>query len=99
MNGAPYSRSTDGVLGLSGKAIRVYAICIDSTAGGASVVAFHNGTSASDTKFLTGTGTVSKAVLVPDIPASGLLFPSGLYVDVDGNTNNVTVWLEVVSRN
>lgn len=96
MKGAPQTITADGVIGNSGKPIRVYAIAITS-GGTAAVVAFHNGTSTSGQRMLQGTGTISKTVLVPDIPTEGLLFPAGLFVDVDTNTTDVTVWRQVVT--
>jgi hypothetical protein len=93
MRGGLISVTSDGVVGTSGKATRVYGISILSGGTGA-VVAFYNATSATGNQLLTGTGTANKAVMVPDIPAEGILFPAGLYVDVDTNTTQVNVWCE-----
>lgn len=87
--------TADSVILNSGKPVRVYGISILSTATPA-VVAFYNGTSATGNPYLHGTGTASKAVMVPDIPAEGMLFPAGLFVDVDANTTSVTVFCEQV---
>lgn len=94
MKGGLISVTADGVVGASGKATRVYGISVLSGAGGAAVVQYYNNTAASGNALVTSTGVASKAVLVPDIPAEGLLFPAGLYVDVDANTTQVNVWCE-----
>lgn len=91
MAGGLISLTVDGVVGASARPIRVYGISILSGGTGA-VVQFYNGTSASGNIMLTATGTANKAVMVPDIPAEGLLFPAGLFVDVDGNTTQVNIW-------
>jgi hypothetical protein len=97
MKGGPVTITADGVIGPSGKPIRVYGISIGSGAGGGGVVEFHNGTSTSGQKYVTASGTASTNVLVANIPAAGLLFPAGLYANVDANTTDVTAWIEVVS--
>lgn len=98
MRGGPISRTDDGVLGESGKPYRVYGASVESGAGGGAVVHFHNGTSASGTLMFTATGTASKGILVADIPAQGILFTSGVYVNVDANTANATIFAELVSK-
>ena len=82
--------TADGVVGTSGVPIWVYAIHILSGAGGGAVVSLRNGTTASDTIYVTETGTAStgKTVLFGN---GGLLFPAGCFVDVDTNTTSVAV--------
>lgn len=98
MRGGIISRTDDGVLGTSGKPIRVYGASVDSGAGGAAVVHFHNGTSASGNLVFTATGAASKAILVADIPAQGILFDGGCYVNVDANTTRALIFAEEVGR-
>lgn len=100
MRGGIQTRTTDGVIGTSGKPVRVYGIALES-GGTASVAAFYNGTGSGTAanKILDVTGTISKKVMAPDLPANGILFPAGCYVDVDGNigAGGVSVWYEIVS--
>ena len=81
------TRTTDGVIGTSGKPIRVFWIHLIS-GGTASVLAVHNGTSASDTQILSLTGTISTGATFNF--AGGARFPAGCYVNVDTNISNVT---------
>ena len=85
-------RTTDGVIGTSGKKIRVYQVIIRSGAGGGGVVELYNNTSATGTPLDIGNGTASLTVRIPYV--GGLLFESGCYVNVDTNTDWVTVIYE-----
>ncbi len=85
-------RTTDGVIGTSGKKIRVYEVIVRSGGGGAAVVAIYNNTSATGTPLDIINGTTSLTVRVPYV--GGLLFGSGCFVDVDTNTDWVTVIYE-----
>ena len=81
-------RTTDGVIGASGKKIRLYGIIVNSDASG-SVVDLHDGTGTGDAKLdtITGAASVSTRVNYP----GGLLFNSGLYINLDGtHTSFVT---------
>lgn len=96
IKGSPQTITADGVIGVEDKPLIVYAVSVDSAAT-AAVVAFHNGDAATDTMMFQATGTVSKTVLIADIPAGGLYFPAGCFVDIDANTDAVTVWYEQIS--
>jgi hypothetical protein len=91
--------TSDSVVGISGKGFRVFGASITSGAGGGAVVAFKNGTSTAGTTYFQGTGTASKAVLIANIPKEGLLFPGGLFVDVDANTDAVAIMGQVEGPN
>lgn len=81
--------TADAAVGTSGVPVRVKMIHILSAATGA-VVSLRNGTSASGTVYVTETGTANtgKTVYFGD---SGVVFPAGCFVDVDGNTTSVAV--------
>lgn len=85
-------RTSDGVIGTSGKKIRVYGIRLRSGGGGAAAVSLYNNTSATGTPLDIVNGTTSLTVSV-SYPG-GLLFPSGCFVDVDTNTDWITVIYE-----
>lgn len=86
-------RTDDGVIGTSGKKIRVYGIIVRSDGDGVSVVNVYDGTSASgalmDTIDVGAASTTARIMY-----AGGLYFGSGCFVDVDDNTAFVTVIYE-----
>lgn len=96
MRGGIYRLTADDVLIRSGKPVRLYGASITSGATGG-VVAFRNGTAATDTLILEGQGTPNQTVNVPDIPEEGVLFPAGLFVDVDANATAVVCFAELVT--
>lgn len=81
--------TADGAVGTSGQAVRIFSIHIVSS-GTAAIVSFYNNTSASGTAYLKITGTISTGVTVAFGP-TGVLFPSGCFIDVDTNTVSVLV--------
>ena len=98
IKGAPQTITADGVIGVSGKPVKVFAVTIDSGAS-ASVAAFHNGTADTDTLMFQSSGSTNLKVFVNNIPEEGGYFPAGCYVNVDSNlgSDGLTVWHEVVS--
>lgn len=92
-NGGLFSITSSGVIGASGKPIRVYNMTLlsDTTAG--NIVAY-NGTSASGNQILNAAGTISKAVFIGQWNAEGYLFPNGLYVSLDAHCVQLNVWAE-----
>lgn len=86
--------TADGVVGISGKPIRLYGATITSD-GTPAVVAFYDGTSTGGTLIFQATGTASVAALVSNIPAEGILFPSGLFIDIDSHTTSFSAFYEV----
>jgi len=79
--------TADGVIGPSGRPIRVYSFVVHS-GGTAAVVSFYSGTSSSGTKLIQIDGTINKSVVVTF--EEGLLFSAGCYCDLDTNTTFVT---------
>lgn len=72
---------TDAAIGTSGKPIRVFSLNFlsDGTAG---VLILRNGTSASDTVYVTENGVVSSGKTI-QYGQTGILFPAGCFLDVD----------------
>lgn len=83
--------TADGVVGVSGKKIRVYGIIVHS-GGTAAVVTLHNGIDGTGDEYdeINGTISVSKRVVYP----GGLLFPDGCYYNEDANTEYSTIIYE-----
>lgn len=84
-------RTTDGVIGTSGKKIRIYGFIVNADASGA-VVAVYDGTSTGGTAMdsLVGAASVSTRISYP----GGLLLNSGCYLDLDTHTNYVVAIYE-----
>lgn len=81
--------TADGIVGVSGKPVRVYQIHIISGGGGAGVVNLRNGTLVTDTIWVSETGTASQGESFHY--SEGTLFPLGLFVDIDANVTSVAV--------
>ena len=81
--------TADSVVGVSGKATRVFAVNIvsDGTAG---VVILRNGTSTGGTAYVTENGVVSSGKTVT-YGTQGILFPSGCFCDVDSHATSTLV--------
>lgn len=87
------ARTNDGVIGTSGKKIRVFDFIIRSDGDGATSVSIYDGTSTAGT--LLAVLTTTGASLTAHYPfEKGMLFNSGCYVDVDDNTALVTANFE-----
>ena len=74
---------TDAAIGSSGIAMRVFTLHIisDGTAG---VASLRNGTAATDTAYVTLTGTISAGKTI-NFGTQGMLFPAGCFLDVNAN--------------
>jgi len=83
----------DGVVGSSGKPIRVFSMHILSGGGGAAVVSLRSGTAVSGTIRITETGTISTGKTFT-YGKYGYLFEAGCYCDVDANTTSVLIEFE-----
>jgi hypothetical protein len=81
--------TADAVVGTSGAATVCYGISITSD-GTAGVVILRNGTTTSGTAVMTLTGTASTTDIF-DFGGVGVLFPDGLFADVDAHTTSSTV--------
>ena len=80
--------TADGLVGTSGKPIRIYWIHLVS-GGSASTTTLKNGTGTGGTAFLQVDGIASSAVNVSF--AGGVRFPDGCYMDTDANISYCTI--------
>ncbi len=72
---------TDAAVGALGKPIRVF--CVNFTSDGtAGVLILRNGTTASDTVYVTENGVISSGKTVA-YGQAGIFFPAGCFMDVD----------------
>lgn len=83
--------TADGVVGVSGKKIRVYGIVVHSS-GTAGVVQLRNGTTTGGTEYDEINGTIGVSIRV-NYPG-GLLFPDGCFYDEDANVVYSTIIYE-----
>ena len=74
--------TADGILGSSGKPLRVYNLTWLST-GTAGYVGLRNGTTTADDLYYYKDGTASKSYT--ENFDEGLLFPAGCFCDIDEN--------------
>lgn len=74
---------TDSIVGTSGKPTRVFCISFTSD-GTAGVFILRNGTTTGGTAFVTENGVISSGKTVY-YGTSGILFPSGCFMDVDAH--------------
>jgi len=82
--------SEDSVIGPSGKPVLLYGWCMVS-GGTAGQVIFRDGTSTSGTAQLTENGTASQGD-TDDLGGAGLIFPNGLFADIDANVSTLDVY-------
>jgi hypothetical protein len=83
--------TASGVVGTSGAQIRVWKLLIGSTATPANVK-LRNGTSTSGAIFVEDAGLANQnARNVAGMGATGMLFPSGCYCEMDANTTAVVI--------
>lgn len=90
-NQVGYQRiSADSVIGDSGNPIALYgwSLLSGATAG---LVIFRNGTSGSGTEVMRDTGTINEEVQF-SLGGVGVVFPDGLYVDIDANVTGIAVF-------
>lgn len=87
----------DGVIGVSGKPTRLYGLLIESGAT-PGLISVYNGTDTTGTVILPSlSGAANQGKVVEGIPAEGIFFPGGVYVDIDANTTSVIAQWETVS--
>ena len=85
----------DGSVGTSGEPVRVF--CTSHLSGAtAGDLVLRNGTSASDTAYVTVAGAINDTVIT-EYGANGLLFPNGCWFDKDTNVTHVVVEFRVES--
>lgn len=85
-------RTSDGVIGTSGKKIRLYGLVVRGGSGGATVVNVYDGTSTGGT--LMDVVNAAQDTTTRAMYAGGLQLPSGCFLDVDSNTDFVTAIFE-----
>ncbi len=83
-----------GIIGPSGKAIRIKNVGCKSFSTGTKTTQILNGTTSSGTEYDLLTGTASQAVMHDFV--RGLLLPAGCYIVSDTGISTVTVEFEVV---
>lgn len=82
--------TADAAIGVSGRAFVVWAVKIlSATAAGR--VTLRNGTSASDTAITVLEGVANQEVTRDVAGGKGLVFPLGLFVDIDASVTNYVV--------
>lgn len=86
--GGGFRITASGVVGVSGKPVRVYGYTMRSGAGGVGVVQLFDGTANSGNERWKGTGNTDDGSLV-NFPARGKFFPTGCYCQVDSNVTYV----------
>ena len=84
-----------GVIGTSGKPQALYGYAFKSSAN-AGTIAFFDGTSSvsPSTIVFDDTGTINVTKVVP--LKAAVVFPTGLYVSLDGNIDRVTCFVRQV---
>ena len=89
--GAPGTQlvTADGIVGVSGKPVRIYHIHIIS-GGTAGVVNLRNGALVTDTIFATETGTANTGATF-SYDHVGILLSAGAFIDIDANVTSVAV--------
>ena len=88
--------TADGLVGGSGKAIRVYSAVMQSGSGGAGELVLRDGTTASGTIYVQEAGTAASKTKTYNF-CGGLTFPNGCFFDKDTNTDAVVVNYEQIS--
>ena len=80
--------TADGVVGVSGKPVRVYSVHLISGST-ASTCTLENGTTASGTIYAQIDGIASQGVTINF--AGGLCFPDGCFLDADANISSCVI--------
>lgn len=86
--GGAFRITASGVVGNSGKPIRVYGYTQRSGALGVGVVQLFDGTNATGNERWKGSGVTDDGALV-NFPANGKYFPNGCYCQIDANVTYV----------
>jgi hypothetical protein len=86
--------TADGVVGVSGKPVRVYNVVFLS-GGSAGELVLRNGTSAAGTVYVQQDGAAAAKTTTLNF-RDGLVFPGGCFFDKDTNVSSVVVSYEQV---
>lgn len=82
--------TSDQVVGTTGSPIVVYGMNIISGGGGAGVVILRNGTTVAGTVVIQENGVTGQGKTI-SYGENGVVFPGGLFCDVDTNVTSVSV--------
>lgn len=88
--------TVSGVVGVSGKPVRIYGYTMRSGAGGSGVVQLYDGTTNAGNERWKDSGNTDSGKLVV-FPAIGKYFPSGCYLNIDANVTYVEFDYEQVN--
>lgn len=84
--------SADAVVGVSGDAVAVHSVQVNSGSGGAGSVILRNGTGTGGTAVYEFAGAAANALEVFTLAGGqGVVFPDGCFADIGANTDSVTV--------
>lgn len=87
--------TADGVVGPSGKPVRVHNAIILSGSGGAGELVLRSGTADTGAAYVTEAGTAASKTKTYNFEG-GLFFPSGCFFDKDANVDAVVVNYEAI---
>lgn len=87
--------TADGVVGVSGKPIRIYSAVMLSGSGGAGELVLRSGTADTGTLYFQEDGTAASHTKIYNF-GEGFYFPAGCFFDKDTNTDAVVVNFEQV---
>lgn len=82
--------AADGVVGVSGKPVRVYSVVMLSGSGGAGELVLRNGAAATADIYVKEDGTAASHTKTYNF-CGGLTFPAGCFFDIDSNTDAVVI--------
>lgn len=94
--GGGFRVTASGVVGVSGKPVRIYGYTMRSGAGGPGVVQLYDGTASTGNERWKGTGNMDDGSLV-NFSERGKFFPSGAYCAIDANVTYVEFDYEQVN--
>lgn len=94
--GGGFRVTANGVVGVSGKPVRIYGYTMRSGAGGPGVVQLFDGASNAGNERWAGQGNMDSGSIV-SFGERGKFFPTGSYCQIDGNVTYVEFDYEQVN--
>lgn len=94
--GGGFRITASGVVGASGKPVRIYGYTMRSGSGGVGLVNLYDGTATTGSERWAGQGNTDSGALV-SFGERGKFFPSGAYCSVDANVTYVEFDYEQVN--
>lgn len=82
--------AASGVVGVSGKPVRVFGYTMRSSSSGSGVVQFFDGTDSTGNERWKGTGLIDDGILV-NFSSRGKFFATGCYVLIDSSVTYVEI--------